>query len=57
MKELTQVKSEKALMLQIAGSYRDERIHQGNEQKYGEGAAEFFALAIEAFYQNSEPQS
>lgn len=57
MKELTQVKSEKTLMLQIAGSYRDERIHQGNEQKYGEGAAEFFALAIEAFYQNSEPQS
>lgn len=57
MKELTQVKSEKALMLQIAGSYRNEHLRQGNEEKYGKGAAEFFALAIEAFYQHSERQS
>ena len=38
-------------MLAIASSYEDERIRTGTDEKYGEGAAEFFKRAIETFYE------
>lgn len=53
MKNLYQMKSEvgvRELMLSIASSYRDELIKAKIEEQYGEGAAEFFAQAIETFY-------
>lgn len=50
MKQLTQMKDEKACMLQIARTYRSEQIRAAVDEEYGEGASEFFARAIEAFY-------
>lgn len=50
MKQLCQVKEEKGLMLSLAASYRNERVKPEIDRKYGEGAAEFFAQAIETFY-------
>lgn len=50
MKQFSQIKDEKELMLATARSYRNEPYKSNLDQKYGEGAAEFFARAIEAFY-------
>lgn len=50
MKQLTQMKEEKACMLQIARTYRSEQVRAAVDGEYGEGASEFFARAIEAFY-------
>lgn len=50
MKQLYQVQHEEGLMLMVAESYRDERFRTATDQRYGDGAAEFFARAIEAFY-------
>lgn len=50
MKQLTQMKEEKACMLQIARTYRSEQVSAAVDEEYGEGASEFFARAIEAFY-------
>lgn len=50
MKQLYRMKDEKMLMLSIASSYRDERVRAANDEKYGEGAAEFFARAFEEYY-------
>lgn len=50
MKQLTQMKEEKACMLQIARTYRSEQVRAAVDEEYGEGASEFFARAIEAFY-------
>lgn len=50
MKQLTQMKDEKACMLQIARTYRSEQVSAAVDEEYGEGASEFFARAIEAFY-------
>ncbi|MEA4955699.1 MAG: MerR family transcriptional regulator [Pseudoflavonifractor sp.] len=52
MKQVCQMKEEKGLMLAIAQSYRDEQCLQAINRQYGDGAAEFFAQAIEAFYQD-----
>lgn len=52
MKQLTQVKEEKGMMLELAQSYHDENIKSMIDEIYGEGASEYFALAIERFYQN-----
>ena len=52
VKQLTQVKNEKGMMLEYAHSYRNERIGPANDEKYGKGASEFFAQAIEAFYRH-----
>lgn len=49
-KLLSQVKEEKGIMLAQAKYYRNERIYPMIDEKYGDGAAEFFAKAIEAFY-------
>lgn len=50
MKQLCQIKDEKGLMLSMARSYRNEQGRVEIDEKYGNGAAEFFAQAIEAFY-------
>ena len=50
MKQVCQMKEEEGLMLAVAQSYRNRQCQQAIDQEYGEGAAEFFAQAIEAFY-------
>lgn len=50
MKKLYQLKYEEDLMLSMAASFRDKRAKAILDGKYGEGSAEFFACAIEAFY-------
>ena len=50
MKQVCQMKEEKGLMQAVAQSYRNKQCQQAIDQQYGEGAAEFFAQAIEAFY-------
>lgn len=50
MKQLCQMKDEEGMMLSLAQSYRNERVKAAMDERYGEGAAEFFAQAIEAFY-------
>lgn len=50
MKQLTQVKDEKGLMLAQAQYYRNEKVKPMIDEKYGNGASAFFAQAIEAFY-------
>lgn len=50
MKQLCQVKDEKELMLSCAESYRHELQKGRTDEKYGEGASEFLAQAIETFY-------
>lgn len=50
MKQLTQIKEEKELMLSQARYYRNEWGRKAIDKEYGTGAAEFFAQAIEAFY-------
>ena len=51
-KQFLQVKQEKGVMLSIAASYKDERVSKSINDKYGEGASEFFARAIEEFYKD-----
>lgn len=53
MKQFSQIKDEKELMPATARSYRNEPYKSNLDQKYGEGAAAFFARAIEAFYSES----
>ena len=52
MKQMTQIKEEKGLMLSYVSYYRNEKIKPKIDEKYGEGASEFFAKAIEEFYKN-----
>ena len=52
MKQLCQLKEEKGMMLALAKCYREKQCRQTMDQQYGEGAAEFFAQAIENFYQD-----
>ncbi|MDF3000655.1 MAG: mta 3 [Bacillota bacterium] len=52
MKQICQMKEEKGLMLAVAQSYRINPCQQAIDEQYGKGAAEFFAQAIEAFYQD-----
>ena len=52
MKQVCQIKEEKELMLAVAQSYRGKQYRQAIDRQYGDGAAEFFAQAIEAFYQD-----
>lgn len=49
-KEFSRIEQEKGLMLATAKSYNNELIKKKTDEKYGEGASEFFAQAIEAFY-------
>lgn len=52
MKQLTQIKNEEGLMLAQAQYYRNEKIKPMIDEKYGAGASDFFAQAIEAFYKS-----
>ena len=53
MKQLSQMKEERECMLATARFYRNEPSKSKLDETYGEGAAEFFAEAIEAFYERS----
>ena len=50
MKQLAQIKEEKGFMLAQAQYYRNEQIKPMIDEKYGEGASDFFAQAIENYY-------
>lgn len=50
MKQLCQVKQEDELMRVMADYYRSVQVRPLVDEKYGAGAAEFFAAAIESFY-------
>ena len=50
MKQLFQLKDEKGMMLSLAQSYRNPQIRNVLDERYGKGAADFFAQAIEQFY-------
>lgn len=51
MKQMIKVKEERELMLCHVSYYRNEKIKPRIDEKYGKNASEFFAKAIEAFYQ------
>ena len=50
MKQLAQIKEEKVFMMAQAQYYRNEQIKPMIDEKYGEGASDFFAQAIENYY-------
>ena len=50
MKQFSQMKEERGMMLSVAHSYQDTMVKSKIDEKYGEGAADFFTEAIEAFY-------
>ena len=49
MKQLAQIKEEKGFMMAQTQYYRNEQIKPMIDEKYGEGASDFFAQAIENF--------
>ena len=50
MKQLAQIKEEKGFMMAQTQYYRSEQIKPMIDEKYGEGASDFFAQAIENYY-------
>lgn len=50
VKQFSQLKEERGFMLAYAQYYRNEKIRSMTDEKYGAGAADFFAQAIETFY-------
>ena len=50
MKQLYQLKDEKGMMLSHAQSYCNEKVKTATNEKYGNGAAQFFMQAIETYY-------
>ena len=50
MKQFSQIKEEKGFMMAQAQYYRNEQIKPMIDEKYGEGASDFFAPAIENYY-------
>lgn len=50
MKQLAQIKEEKGFMVAQTQYYRNEQIKPMIDEKYGEGASDFFAQAIENYY-------
>ena len=50
MKQLAQIKEEKGFMMAQAQYYRNEQIKPMIDEKYGEGASDFFSQAIENYY-------
>lgn len=51
-KQLYQMKDVKAMMLEMAQTYKtDERLQKATDQSYGEEYSAFLAEALEAFYQ------
>ena len=49
MKQLAQIKEEKGFMMAQTQYYRNEQIKPMIDEKYGEGASDFFAQAIENY--------
>ena len=54
MKQFSQIKEEKGFMMAQAQYYRNEKIRPMIDEKYGEGASDYFARAIESFYTNRQ---
>ena len=50
MKQFSQIKEEKGFMMAQTQYYRNEQIKPMIDEKYGEGASDFFARAIENYY-------
>ena len=50
MKQLYQLQDESGMMLSLAKTYRREEVKKATDEKYGNGVAQFFIQAIEAFY-------
>ena len=50
MQQLAQIKEEKGFMMAQTQYYRNEQIKPMIDEKYGEGASDFFAQAIENYY-------
>ncbi len=50
MKQFCQINDEKGIMLALAKYYRNDNIKSIIDEKYGIGASEYFAQAIEKFY-------
>lgn len=50
MKQLAQIKEEKGFMMAQTQYYLNEQIKPMIDEKYGEGASDFFAQAIENYY-------
>ena len=50
MKQIAQIKEEKGFMMAQTQYYRNEQIKPMIDEKYGEGASDFFAQAIENYY-------
>lgn len=50
MKQLCQMKDEKEMMLSLAQTYHNEQVKANIDERYGDGAAQFFMQAIETFY-------
>ena len=50
MKQVCQIKQEKGVMMALAQYYRNQKIVPMIDEKYGSGASEYFAQAIELFY-------
>ena len=51
MKQFSKIKEEQGFMLAQAQYYHNEKIKSMIDEKYGEGAADFLAQAIESFYE------
>ena len=50
LKQICQLRQEDGAMLAQAAAYRNDRVKEVTDKQYGDGAAEFFAQAIESFY-------
>ena len=50
MKQLYQLQDESGMMLSLANAYRREEVKKAADEKYGNGASQFFVQAIEVFY-------
>jgi len=53
MKQMCQLKQEKGVMMALAKYYRNKKIRPMIDEKYGQGASQYFSEAIEAFYKKS----
>jgi len=53
MKQMCQLKQEKGVMMALAKYYRNKKIRPMIDEKYGQGASQYFSEAIETFYKKS----
>ena len=50
MKQLYQLQDESGMMLSLAKTYHRKEVKKVTDEKYGDGAVQFFMQAIEEFY-------